>query len=193
MKHWLLEKLNETRRQALKEAERAQIFRELLNAPSEVNNELVQRSADMLEMAVLDLAVEDIADDEEKLKELKLAAADAFRLLRALPRPTDALASGMFVLRAGTLAVLGDKGFDAARWMREENTWPDLPVDSHDWRERTWATVIDICCALFARMGGLIAMLYWIVFPGCVMPNLILREIILKDRKPPMRRPPHWS
>ena len=153
MKHWLLEKLNETRRQALKEAERAQIFREVLDAPSEVNNELVQRSADMLEMAVLDLAVEDISDDEEKLRELKLAAADAFRLLRSLPRPNDAIASGMFVLRAGTLAVLGDRGFDAARWMREENIWPDLPVDSDDWSERTWATVIDIWLRLIRKDG----------------------------------------
>ena len=153
MSHWLLEKLAETRREALKEAERAQVFHELLNAPLKVNDELIQRSAEALEMAVLDLAVEDIADNEEKQKELKLAAADAFRLLRALPRPTDALAAGMFLLRAGTLAVLGDKGSDAARWMREEHIWPDLPVDSDDWSKRTWATIIDIWLRLIRKDG----------------------------------------
>ena len=128
-------------------------FRELLNASPEVNNELIQRSAEGLEMAVLDLAVEDIADNEEKQNELKLAAADAFRLLRALPRPTDALAAGRFLLRAGALAVLGDKGSDAARWMKEVNTWPELPVDSDDWSKRTWATVIDIWLRLIRKDG----------------------------------------
>ena len=153
MSHWLLDRLNEKREQALKEAGRAQIFRELFNEPAEVNHELIQRSAEALEMAVLDLTVEDIADDEEKQKELKLAAADAFRLLRALPQPNDALAAGMFLLRAGILAVLGDRGSDAARWMREEKTWPDLPVNSDDWSKRTWATVIDIWLRLIRKDG----------------------------------------
>jgi len=137
MSHWLLEKLNETRQQALKQAERAQILRELLNTQSEVDHDLIRRTAEALEMVVLDLVMEDISDNEEKQKELKLAAADAFRLLRALPQPTEALDAGMFLLRAGTLAVLGDKGSDAARWMRE-TPWPDLPIDSEDWSKRTW-------------------------------------------------------
>lgn len=153
MSHWLLDRLNAIREQALKEAGRAQVFRELFNEPAEVNDELIQRSAEALEMAVLDLTVEDIADDEEKQKELKLAAADAFRLLRALPQPTDPLAAGMFLLRAAILAVLGDKGSDAARWLREENTWPNLPVNSGDWSKRTWATVIDIWLRLIRKDG----------------------------------------
>ena len=103
MSHWLLDKINETRRQALKEAGRAQIFRELLDAPSEIDSELIRRSAEALEMAVLDLVSEAISNNEEKQKELKLAAADAFRLLHALPRPADALDAGMFLLRAGSL------------------------------------------------------------------------------------------
>lgn len=152
MNHWLLDKLNETRRQALKEAGRAQIFCELLNAPSAVDDELIRRSAEALEMVVLDLVLEDLSRNEEKQKELKLAAADAFRLLRALPRPADALDAGMFLLRAGTLAVLGDKGSDAARTLKEK-PWPDLPVDSDDWRKRTWATVLDIWLRLIRKDG----------------------------------------
>jgi len=152
MSHWLLDKLNETRRQALKEAGRAQIFRELLDAPSEVDDELIRRSAEALEMVVLDLVLEDISNNEEKQKELKLAAADAFRLLRALPQPADALDAGMFLLRAGTLAVLGDKGSDVARRLKEK-PWPDLPVDSEDWSKRTWATVLDIWLRLIRKDG----------------------------------------
>ena len=152
MSHWLLDTLSETRQQARKQADHAQIFRELHNASSAVDDELIRQSAEMLEIAVLDLVLEDIADDEEKQKELKRAAADAFRLLRVLPRPKDPLEAGMFLLRAGTLAVLGDKGRDAARWMKEE-PWPDLPIDSEDWRRRTWATVLDIWLRLIRKDG----------------------------------------
>lgn len=152
MSHWLLDKLNETRQRARKQADHAQIFRELLNAPSAVDDELIRQSAEMLEIAVLDLVLEDLADDEEKQKELKLAAADAFRLFRILPRPKDPLEAGMFLLKAGSLAVLGDKGSDAARWMKED-PWPDLPIDSEDWRRRTWATVLDVWLRLIRKDG----------------------------------------
>ena len=152
MSHWLLDKLSETRQRARKQAKRAQIFRELHNAPSAVDDELIRQSAEMLEIAVLDLVLEDLADDEEKQRELKRAAADAFRLLRVLPRPKDPLEAGMFLLRAGTLAVLGDKGRDAARWMKED-PWPALPIDSKDWRRRTWATVLDVWLRLIRKDG----------------------------------------
>ncbi len=152
MSHWLLEKLSDTRKLALKQASRAQIYHELLDAPFGEDAELIRRCAEALEMVVLDLVLEDVADDEEKQKELKLSAADAFRLLRALPRPNDVMDAGMFLLRAGTLAVLGDKGSDAARWLREES-WPELPLESDDWSKRTWATILDIWLRLIRKDG----------------------------------------
>ncbi|MCK5712924.1 MAG: DEAD/DEAH box helicase, partial [Hyphomicrobiaceae bacterium] len=152
MSHWLLDRLNDTRQHALKQASRAQIHHELLDAPFGEDAELIRRSAEALEMVVLDLVIEDIADDEEKQKELKLSAADAFRLLRVLPRPDDAMDAGMFLLRAGALAVLGDKGSDAARWLREES-WPELPLESEDWSKQTWATILDIWLRLIRKNG----------------------------------------
>ena len=153
MSHWLLDEINETRQAALKQAERVQIFRELQqDIPPMMNNDLIQRSAAALEIAVLDLVLEDIADDEEKKNELKIAAADAFRLLRILRQPTDPLHAGIFLLRAGALAVLGDKGADAARWLRERD-WSELPIDSEDWSKRTWATVLDIWLKLIRKNG----------------------------------------
>ena len=151
MSHWLLDKLQDTRQQALKQAGREQIFRGLLQTSSGINEELLQRSAEALEIAVLDLIREN-ATDEEKQKELKLAAADAFRLLRVLPRPSDSLDGGIFMLRASALAVLGNMGSDAARWLKE-NSWPDLPVDSDNWSKRTWETVIDIWLRLIRKKG----------------------------------------
>ena len=152
MSHWLLDKLNDARQQALKQASRAQIYHELLDAPFGEDAELIRRTAEALEMVVLDLVLENIVDDEEKQKELKLSGADAFRLLRALPRPDDFMDAGIFLLRAGTLAVLGDKGSDAARWLREES-WPELPLESSDWSERTWATILDIWLRLIRKDG----------------------------------------
>ncbi len=152
MSHWLLEALGNTREQALKQASHAQIYQELLKRPFSEDAEFIRRCAETLEMVVIDLTLENTADDEAKRNELKLAAADAFRLLRVLPRPDDAMGSGMFLLRAAVLAVLGDKGPDAARWLREE-TWPELPLTSSDWGERTWATTLDIWLRLIRKDG----------------------------------------
>lgn len=152
MSHWLLEALGNTREQALKQASHAQIYQELLRRPFSEDAEFIRRCAETLEMVVIDLTLENTADDEAKRIELKLAAADAFRLLRVLPRPDDAMGSGMFLLRAVVLAVLGDKGPDAARWLREE-PWPELPLASGDWGERTWATTLDIWLRLIRKDG----------------------------------------
>ncbi len=59
-----------------------------------------------------------------------------------------------FLLRAAILAVLGDKGPDAARWLREK-PWPALPLASDDWRQRTWATILDIWLRLIRKDGWL--------------------------------------
>lgn len=152
MTHWLLNELGDTRRQALKQASHAQIYRELLDEPFSEDAELIRRCAEGLEIVVLDLTLEDITDDEAKQQELKLTAADAFRLLRVLPRPADTMASAMFLLRAAVLAVLGDKGPDAARWLCEE-PWPELPLESDDWSKRTWATILDIWLRLIRKDG----------------------------------------
>ena len=144
MSHWLLEEQEEMRQQVLKQVQLAQ------DLHKSVGGKLIRRAADVLEMAVLDLVLEDVADDENKQRELQLAAADAFCLLCALPRPADALAAGKFLLRAGSLAVLGAKGADAAQWLDKE-PWAELPVDSENWYKRTWATVLDAWLRLIRR------------------------------------------
>ncbi len=152
MSHWLLEKLSDSRKQALKQASNAQIYHELLHEPFDEDAGLIRRTAEALEIVVLDLVLENITDDVEKQNELKLSAADAFCLLRVLPRPEGAMDMAMFLLRASTLAVLGDKGSDAARWLREK-PWSELPLESNDWSERTWATILDIWLRLIRKNG----------------------------------------
>ena len=152
MSYEVLDILGDSRKRAIEQAERVQISQELLEIPFNVDYKLMRQTAVFLEIAVLDLASPGFEEDDENQRELKLAAADAFRLLRALPRPDDSLESGVFLLRAGALAVLGDKGIDAARWLRE-NSWPELPVDSQDWSKRTWATVVDVWLRLIRKNG----------------------------------------
>ena len=144
MSHWLLEEQEEMRQQALNLAQHAQ------NSHKPADEKLIRRAADVLEIAVLDLVLEDVANDEKKQRELQLAAADAFCLLHALPRPDDALNAGKFLLRAGILAVLGDKEADAVRWLDKE-PWDELPIDSEDWHKRTWATVLDVWLRLIRK------------------------------------------
>ena len=144
MSHWLLEEQKEMCQQALNQAQLAQ------NSHKLADEKLIRRAADVLEMAVFDLMLEDVADDEKKQRELQLAAADAFYLLHALPRPADALDAGKFLLRAGILAVLGDKEADAVLWLEKE-PWDELPVDSEDWHKRTWATVLDVWLRLIRK------------------------------------------
>ena len=144
MSHWLLEEQEEMRQQALNLAQRAQ------NSHKPADEKLIRRAADVLEIAVLDLVLEDVANDEKKQRELQRAAADAFCLLCALPRPADPLDAGKFLLRAGSLAILGDKGTDAELWLEKE-PWAELPVDSEDWHKRTWATVLDVWLRLIRK------------------------------------------
>ncbi len=152
MSHWLLEALGDTRMQALKQASYIQIHRELQDDPLDEDDTIIRRAAEALEMVVLDLILEGITDDEGKREELRLSAADSFRLLRVLPRPDEPIEVATFLLRASALAVLGDMGADAARMLREEE-WPELPLESSNWGERTWGTILDTWLRLIRKNG----------------------------------------
>ncbi len=127
----ILGRLSDLRQQALKQAQHVQVSQELLEFPFNADDDLLQRAATLLEIAVHDLIHNGQEEEDKNQQELRHIAADAFRLFRTLPRPDDKLEAGIFLLQAGAIAVLGDKGVDAARWLRE-NTWPDLPVESQD-------------------------------------------------------------
>lgn len=152
MSHWLLEALGEARVQALKQASHAQIYHELFNAPFSEDASYIKRAGETLEMVVLDLLLDTTTDNEVKQKTLKSCAADAFRLFRVLPEVGSALESSIFKLRICALAVIGDMSSDAARLLRESQ-WPDLPLDSEDWKTRTWSTIIDAWLRLIRKQS----------------------------------------
>ncbi|HFD86246.1 MAG TPA: DEAD/DEAH box helicase, partial [Gammaproteobacteria bacterium] len=156
MSHRLLDAMAEQRRRALCEADRVQFYREMGRALSDFDAALLRETADALEIAVLDLKIDRLADDPEQLEMSRQAAAEGFRLLRVLPQPEEPLAAGTHLLRASVLAVLGDRGADVARWLRaleDEGQWPDLPLESQDWGERCRATITDVWLRLVRKKG----------------------------------------
>lgn len=146
--------LNEIRPEAVRQANRYQIFSELQGtiADVDIDFELVERAANLLQLFVYDLLHEKLADDNERREELRMASADAFRLFRILPRTKGELSNGLLVLRTSALGVLGDMGADAARWLRVIH-WPVHPLENTDWRDRTWTTVLDIWLRLIRKDG----------------------------------------
>ncbi len=156
MSHWLLDAMAEKRGRALREADRVQFFREMARELPAFDAEVIHEVAAALEIAVLDLEVDRLTDDPDRRALGRGAAADAFRLLRVLPIPEASMEAGSHLLRASALAVLGDRGADAARWLRAleaEHTWPALPLNSPNWGERCRATLTDTWLRLVRKKG----------------------------------------
>ncbi|MDP2833066.1 MAG: DEAD/DEAH box helicase [Pseudomonadota bacterium] len=100
----------------------------------------------------LELAVLDALDDEARLDDMRVYSAQAFQLIRALPYPKEPLAAGKHCLRMACLGVLGERGADAARILREA-PWPELPLSSDSWGERVIATLVDVWLRLIRKDG----------------------------------------
>jgi hypothetical protein len=156
MSHWLLDAMEDKRARALREADRVQFHREMSRELPTFDHELLREASAALEIAVLDLEIDRLADDPERRAPVRGAAADAFRLLRALPLPETAMERGTHLLRASALAVIGDRGADAARWLRaleSEGVWPELPLASGNWGQRCQATLTDTWLRLMRKKG----------------------------------------
>ena len=152
MSHWLLDSISEKRASALKTAEKLQVYKELLQQEVPVDGTEIYDIANALELAALDLILERFEDDDTKLKMMRECAADAFKLLRVLPLPEDPIKVSYQLLRMSSLAVLGDRGTDASRLLKQLK-WPVLPFDSDDWGKRTWSTITDIWLRLIRKKG----------------------------------------
>ncbi len=156
MNHWLLDAMANKRSQALREAERVQFYREMSPETPAFDAQAMQDVVAALELAVLDMELDRFADDAASLKVMRQASEDAFRLWRALPLPSEPLEAATQLLRASALAVIGDHGADAARWLRaleDAQTSPVLPLDSKDWGERCRAVLADIWLRLVRKKG----------------------------------------
>ncbi len=152
MSHWLLDNISKKRASALKTAEKIQIYKELIQ--QEIPDDLfeIYDVANALELAVLDLILGRFEEDEKKLELMRECAADAFKLLSILPLPEEPIGASYQLLRMSSLAVLGDRGIDASRLLKQIE-WPALPFDSNDWGKCTWSTITDIWLRLIRKKG----------------------------------------
>jgi hypothetical protein len=103
--------------------------------------------AEAAELAVLDLLDgNDLGDDFSHL------SAEAFQLFRVLEVQGDGFERGKTLLRLACLGVLGERGMDVSRHLKD-TPWPDLPLRSSDWGDRTFATTIEVWLRLLRKDG----------------------------------------
>ena len=102
--------------------------------------------ADALELRVFDLI------DSETSDGLQAAAAEAFQVARAMPLPELPVEAAQALVKLGCLGILGERGADVKRLLSDEGL-PSLPVNSPDWGQRVYATVLDIWLRLFRKRG----------------------------------------
>ena len=152
MNHWLLDSLSDERASALNLANQIQVGMELSNDFPSEGTDSIFNVANALELAALDLIQESFQEDDDKLKTMRECASDAFRLFSVLPPLAAPLENARLLLRMSALAVLGDRGSDAARMLRLKG-WGELPLETGDWGERTWATVLDAWLRLIRKNG----------------------------------------
>ena len=150
MSHWLLDNLSDSLKHAKQEANKALVYQELFNESVAIDYGLIERNAEALELVVLDFLLDGIDENNQTL--MRDCAANAFRLFRVLPDKTSPILQAEQSLRHCALAVIGDMGADAARLLREKS-WLELPLNSQDWGDRTWATILEIWLRLIRKQG----------------------------------------
>jgi hypothetical protein len=104
--------------------------------------------ADSLELQVFDLL------DGDDGSALRSAAAEAFHVACAVPRPAMPVQAAEQLIRLCCLSLLGGQEADVLHLLNE-NKLPTLPVDDPDWGIRVWATTLHIWLCLFSKRGGM--------------------------------------
>lgn len=152
MSHWLLDSLSDLRETCGKLASSIHIQSQLAQTDSDRDWSLLRRGAESMELVVIDIIANRPFDwESDSISDLRCAAADAFRFWKHLPYDNDVIGARN-VLRAACLAILGERGADAGRWLRA-TPWPQAGLNSDDWRIRTWSTIIDIWLRLIRKKG----------------------------------------
>ena len=148
MTSWIVDNLNpDLLNQAQVEASRRLLNNALgLAGTSDEDNNL-RFVGETLELAVIDLL-----GNEDEVNTLRKVSAEAFQLLRVLPRPESSLEAAKACLRLACLGVLGERGVDARRVLKE-SPWSVLPLDSTSWGERTLSTILDVWLRIIRKDG----------------------------------------
>jgi len=132
---------------AIEEAARRRLrFALDVPVPERLSDDQLRFVASGLELRVYELL------DGDRDEVLRAASLEAFQIVRAAPRSGTPIGVAEALVRLGCLAVLGDRGADMRRILKDEGL-PALPVDGIDWGVRVWASVLDIWLRLFRKSG----------------------------------------
>ena len=148
----LLDHISQKREDALKFHNKFAINNELVHKDFSFDELLISRVSDILELMLFDLIQSPKPEKDQKVATLREYAKEAFILQRMLTKPEDPIDLGINLLRMVSFAVLGDKVEDVKRILGEME-WPNLPLNSEKWNERTWSTIIDIWLRLIRKNG----------------------------------------
>ncbi len=148
MTSWIMDSLNPD----LLQLARTEASRRLLNNAFGLVREQEEDNNLLFAAEALELAVIDLLDNEREVDSLRQVSAEAFQLLRVLPRPEPPLESAKTCLRLACLGVIGERGVDARRVLKE-TPWPALPLDSDSWGERTLATILEVWLRIVRKDG----------------------------------------
>jgi len=148
MTSWIMDSLNpDLLQRAQVEASRRLLGAALGLARVQEEDKYLFFAAETLELAVIDLL-----DNEREVDSLRQVSAEAFHLCRVLPRPETPLEAAKHCLRITCLGIIGERGIDARRMLREA-PWPALPMDSTSWGERTLATILEVWLRIVRKDG----------------------------------------
>lgn len=148
MTSWILDSLNPE----LLQRARTEVSRRLIDSALGLVREWEDDNNLLFVAEALELAVIDLLDNEMEIDSLRQVSAEAFQLLRVLPRPENPLESAKACLRLACLGVIGERGVDARRVLKEA-PWPALPLDSESWGERTLATILEAWLRIIRKDG----------------------------------------
>jgi len=146
---WIVDSLGTDRLQeAATEAARRRLWSALRDTPPEATHadNRLRFAANALELDVLDA----IGDDD--LPRLRRSAASAFQIARVLRLPESPTERAEALVRLGCLGILGDRGADVQRILRDEDM-AGLRLHAAHWGNRVWATVLHVWLLLFRKNG----------------------------------------
>ena len=146
--NWILDAIGTERL----ECATTEAARRLLKRALDLANSTDDESDLLFTAEAIELALFQVLDDEESLDDLRNLSEKAFQLLRVLPIPSLVLQAAQWLLRVACLGVLGDRGADASRFLKE-NTWGELSIDSTSWGEKVQASILDAWLRLIRKDG----------------------------------------
>lgn len=146
---WIVSSLGPERlRDATDESARRRLWSALLDKPSEprLDDDRLRFAANALELDVLDA----VGDDD--LPRLRGSAASAFQIARVLRLPELPAERAEALVRLGCLGILGDRGADVKRVLRNQDL-AQLHHHAAHWGDRVWATALHVWLRLFRKDG----------------------------------------